>query len=122
MLVVNKVKIKTIKSRVEFTRLIKKGSWIYVNSWMVLNFEKKQVGDPRFGWTLPKYVGAAVVRNRIKRWCREIAREVMRGNNICAVDINIVLRKRSKEFYKSMKYETFKAELQPALQKIIKPV
>jgi len=33
------------------------------------------VGDPRLGFAVPKAVGNAVVRNRIKRQLREIVRE-----------------------------------------------
>ena len=35
----------------------------------------EQVGEPRLGFAVPKAVGSAVVRNRIKRQLREIARE-----------------------------------------------
>ena len=35
----------------------------------------ESVGDPRLGFAVPKAVGNAVVRNRIKRQLREIVRE-----------------------------------------------
>ncbi len=90
---------------------------------MVLNFNKNEYNHPRFGWTLPRYVGKAVIRNRIKRWCREISRDVINdvhGGNLSFVDINIVLKRQSRNFYKSIKYDEFKKILQPTLQKIIK--
>jgi ribonuclease P protein component len=37
------------------------------------------VGDPRLGFAVPKSVGNAVVRNRIKRQLREIVREKLQG-------------------------------------------
>ena len=36
-------------------------------------------GDPRLGFAVPKAVGNAVVRNRIKRQLREIVRERLSG-------------------------------------------
>jgi ribonuclease P protein component len=39
-------------------------------------FEREEaVGDPRLGFAVPKSVGNAVVRNRIKRQLREIVRD-----------------------------------------------
>lgn len=112
--------IKTIKSRAEFVRLIKKGNRLCVNSWIILNFEQKDFGGIRFGWTLPKYVGLAVTRNRIKRWCREIVRDILRESpKELSLDINIVLKKQNREFYKSMTYDKFKKVLHSPLQRII---
>ena len=112
--------VKTIKSRADFVYLIKKGRRFSVNSWMVFNFEKKDLGGLRFGWTLPRYIGLAVTRNRIKRWCREIIRDVLKEvEEVPSLDINIVLRKQNRKFYKNMKYDSFKKVLQPHLQKLI---
>src|SRR5262249_48423870 len=38
-------------------------------------FPQDEPGDPRFGFSVPKAVGTAVVRNRIKRQLRELWRE-----------------------------------------------
>ena len=119
VLVVSK-KIETIKSRSRFLCLLKKGKRLHVSSWMVLNFQKNECGSPRFGWTLPRYIGGAVARNRIKRWLREVVRSVVRESSMpSSVDINIVLKKRDKDFYKSVKYDEFKRLLRPVLQELI---
>jgi ribonuclease P protein component len=39
----------------------------------------EQLGEPRLGFAVPKAVGNAVVRNRIKRQLREITRERLPG-------------------------------------------
>ena len=52
----------------------------------------EQVGEPRLGFAVPKTVGNAVVRNRIKRQLREIVRarlEAMPATN----DYVLVVRK-----------------------------
>jgi ribonuclease P protein component len=40
---------------------------------------EESVGDPRLGFAVPKAVGNAVVRNRIKRQLREIVRVKLQG-------------------------------------------
>lgn len=43
-------------------------------------YEREEpVGDPRLGFAVPKAVGPAVVRNRIKRQLRELVRERLEG-------------------------------------------
>jgi ribonuclease P protein component len=43
-------------------------------------FQREEaVGDPRLGFAVPKAVGNAVVRNRIKRQLREIVRAKLEG-------------------------------------------
>lgn len=43
-------------------------------------YEREEpVGDPRLGFAVPKAVGTAVVRNRIKRQLREIVRSRLEG-------------------------------------------
>jgi ribonuclease P protein component len=52
----------------------------------------EQVGEPRLGFAVPKAVGSAVVRNRIKRQLREIARERL-SEMPAANDYVLVVRK-----------------------------
>ena len=52
----------------------------------------EQVGEPRVGFAVPKAVGSAVVRNRIKRQLREIARERLASMPV-ANDYVLVVRK-----------------------------
>jgi len=43
-------------------------------------YEREEpVGDPRLGFAVPKAVGTAVVRNRIKRQLRELVQERLEG-------------------------------------------
>ena len=52
------------------------------------------------GWTIPAYVGTAVVRNRLKRWIREYLRTLSKGHP--AVDVNFILRRKSPEFFRKL--------------------
>jgi ribonuclease P protein component len=52
----------------------------------------EQVGEPRLGFAVPKAVGSAVVRNRIKRQLREIAHDRLTAMS-SANDYVLVVRK-----------------------------
>ena len=116
--------LQTLRSRREFVLLSKKGKRFRLDPWVILNFRSSEVtlGQPKFGWTIPKYVGVAVTRNRVRRWCREIARlavESVPEQECRAMEINVVLRKCAKDTYRNVKYDEFKNLLYPALQKVL---
>lgn len=55
----------------------------------------------RVGWTVPKFVGPAVVRNQLKRWGREFFRNIIDLDEL-SVDVNVYFRKkRMRTFIKS---------------------
>lgn len=61
----------------------------------------------RCGWTLPRQVGPAVVRNRLKRWSRVYFRNRLKEGAGAPADINLVFRKAEGDFYKKLSYERF---------------
>ena len=61
----------------------------------------------RCGWTLPRQVGNAVIRNRLKRWSRVFFRELDLSERLLPIDINLVFRRTEVGFYKKLDYETF---------------
>jgi len=72
----------------------------------------------RCGWTLPRYVGSAVVRNRLKRWSRVYFRTVLELKNTAPVDVNLVFRKTQDDFYKKLDYEQFSRSLDRGWQQL----
>jgi ribonuclease P protein component len=72
-----------------------------------MNFVESPAGCLRLGWTLPRQVGPAVVRNRLKRWSRVYFRECVKAGDIPPVDLNLVFRKTEGDFYKKLSYERF---------------
>ena len=63
----------TIKQNYEFRRLYSKGKSC-ANAYLVVYFRKNRAGRSRIGYTVSNKVGHAVVRNRIRRRLRQIAR------------------------------------------------
>lgn len=72
-----------------------------------MNFIENPVGRLRCGWTLPRQVGPAVTRNRLKRWSRVYFRERLKEGLSLPVDLNLVFRKTEGDFYKKLSYERF---------------
>lgn len=112
-----KNKLVTLNLKEDFSNLKKNGSTFRLVNWALLNYKKNIHTYSRFAWTLPSYLATAVIRNRLKRWCRVIARE---NKDLSNYDINIVFLRQKKDFYKNLNYETFSSELKKALQNIQK--
>jgi ribonuclease P protein component len=72
-----------------------------------MNYVESPAGRLRCGWTLPRQVGSAVIRNRLKRWSRVYFRERVKAGETPPVDLNLVFRKTEGDFYKNLSYERF---------------
>ena len=72
----------------------------------------------RCGWTLPRQVGPAVIRNRLKRWARVYFRNRLITGGGLPLDINLVFRKAEDEFYKKLDYERFALVLDKAWREL----
>lgn len=82
----------------------------------VLLVRPRDDGDPamRVGFTVTKKVGNAVVRNRMKRRLRALAREILPENGIAGADHVLIGRASGIE----RDYASLTAELKRALKKV----
>ena len=78
----------------------------------------EQVGDPRVGFAVPKAIGNAVVRNRMKRQLREIARERLTALP-SANDYVLVVRKGLPEASEANGHEWLVARVDEVLGKAV---
>lgn len=91
-------RLPTLKRRSEFLRTLRRGFRVPATEWLVLHV----VPAPEFrcGWTLPRAVGSAVVRNRLKRWLREWLRVQVNSMGASdsppAAEINFRFQERPK--------------------------
>jgi ribonuclease P protein component len=85
-------------------------------SGFILLLRERADGDPsvRFGLTVSRKVGGAVVRNRMKRRFRALARELLPESGIGGADVVLIGRPSGIE----RDYDLLRDELQKALRKV----
>ena len=113
-------KIHTLRRSSDFDFLKKKGRRVYPNSWLILNYLENREGKNRFGWTIPSKTGGSVIRNRLKRWCREYFR-IQSLHPSKHYDVNVIIRAKSDvNYFKRLKFQEFKEELDKAIKQSFK--
>ena len=66
-------KAARLTRRGEFLAVQERGRKLHSGAYLALALPN-ELGRPRIGVTVPKRIGTAVVRNRVKRWAREAFR------------------------------------------------
>jgi ribonuclease P protein component len=85
----------------------------------VLLVRDRKDADPamRVGFTVTKKIGGAVVRNRMKRRFRELAREIVRAKGLAGSDHVMIGRAKGVE----RDFGLLRTELEGALDSLHKP-
>ncbi len=112
-----------LKKRSDFKELSIGGKAIYGSNWIILKVKKNQHTSHQVGWTIPKYVGNAVLRNKFKRWLRDILERKGNLNNSALkdnYDLNFIFRKKPPEFFKDINYKIFEKVVLDAIHRIEK--
>lgn len=91
--------IFTLRKSRDFLRLKEQGKYFSINSWLAMKYMVRADEQLHLGWTIPAYVGTAVVRNRLKRWVREYLKTLKESPS---VDVNFILRRKSPEFFRKI--------------------
>ncbi len=107
----------TLKSRNDYLALKKSGKKIYTKVGLIFSFKPNCLGYSRLGWTVPKYAGNAVVRNKLKRYCRESARSSIDKLNALKLDVNIVFLNKGKDHYKNLRFNEIENAMDEFLYK-----
>lgn len=115
-----KTTLAKLTKRTEFLHVSKNGDRVYSGDYLIVNFVSNGLGNMRCGWTIPKYVGSAVTRNKMRRWCREFFREKLMSGWNPSLDLNIVMKRKEKNFFKGVDFNSFKGHLEKACRKIEK--
>jgi ribonuclease P protein component len=109
---------KPLKKRADFDKIKQTGRVLDISSWILVSYLKNDEQSLRVGWTLPSYVGTAVTRNRLKRWIREYLNNLPGENFKPPYDVNLVFRRRNKDFYKRLEHGVLDVELKKILARI----
>ena len=99
----------TLRRSSDFLKIRTQGKRITATQWLIVGYLPTQSEILRWGCTISGKVGNAVIRNRLKRWCREYFRHASTEGS--SADINLVFRPSANAaFYKEIdKTELFHA-------------
>ena len=114
----NKRRSLSLTRRAEYLRLKERGRSFHVNHWLLVNYEATDRGQFRNGWTIPTYVGNAVVRNRLRRWGREFVRR-WRADAALSADVNLVFKRRDKAHYRALTHADVDQALGLMVRKLV---
>lgn len=103
----------SLKRANDFQALKNQGNFTHVNHWLAISYQQNSEGTMRWGWTISKKVGNAVVRNRLRRWGREFVRGIEND-----VDINFIFKQKGKNFYKELTHDEFKVSFKKVFERI----
>jgi ribonuclease P protein component len=81
-----------LKTTQQFRDVYNNGKKIFDSLFLVFVLTR-QTGSVRFGFTITKQIGSAVIRNRIKRQLREVV-NALSGGFTGSADIVIIVRKK----------------------------
>lgn len=126
-----RVRLSVLTKRSDYLRTFRFGRKFRPSDWVVLNVYRKKRSregdelDFRCGWTCPKTVGSAVVRNRLKRWSRIWFRQKMKESlatrvGLPEVDLNLGFRAMPDDFYRRLRYADFAKVLDEGWAQILK--
>jgi ribonuclease P protein component len=115
--VANKSRFRSLTRTSDFQQLKLKGHRFQVTPWMLVNANSTTLDLIRCGWTIPRQVGPAVIRNRFKRWGREYLRAWSKRNQL-SLDVNVIFKRRDKEFYKAIRHGEFDEALEKMVGKL----
>lgn len=88
-----------------------------MSGWLLVNLQVTSGGEIRLGWTIPKQVGTAVVRNRLRRWGREYLRK-WSVDQTKSLDMNLVFKRQKQGFYESIGHEEFDGVMDKLVAKL----
>jgi ribonuclease P protein component len=100
-----------LRKRADFVALQNASSKQTVKGFLIV-WQNNDRDAPRLGITASKKIGCAVIRNRIKRFTREVFRH--RRSLLPQVDINVIARRESA----SMDFCSVQRELEKAFSRI----
>lgn len=99
-------RLEVLTRRSDFLRTFRSGQKVRPSDWMIFNYCPSE--SFRAGWTCPKAVGAAPIRNRMKRWTREWLRlrlkdAASKGVETPNIDLNVGFRAMPDDFFRKLK-------------------
>lgn len=97
-------KINIVKNNIEFNNIISTGD-VFKNKYFVVYLDKNIKDKYRFGISIPKKIGKAVVRNKLKRQIKSIIDnniEILLKKDYVIIARNMILDLKYKDIEKNL--------------------
>lgn len=91
----------------DFSLLREQGRKMASSRWLVVIYNPNQVGYLRYAFSISRKVGSAVLRNKLRRWGRELIRKQVREGKDWAVDVHFIFRPMPDSFYSKLSLAEF---------------
>lgn len=85
---------------------MKEGKRLFVSDWLAVNWRLNAHNETKVGWTVPGYVGTAVVRNRLKRWLKEYLAKKW-NPKLNGLEVHFLFKRYKPSFYKNLDHDQF---------------
>jgi ribonuclease P protein component len=82
-----------------------------------VNLQKTESKQVRCGWTIPRQIGPAVLRNRFRRWGREYFRK-WSAETEYSLDINMIFKRKEAGFYRAVDHKEFDGAMEKLVVKL----
>lgn len=117
----SQLQFKSIKKTFEFDAIYNSGKKIKLSSWLLIivtnhtmtqNQKLSDVIETFYGVTASRKVGKAVLRNKLKRWVRNTAKEGLWPKKLYGKKTVFIFRPQTAGFYDKITYSDFKLALE----------
>lgn len=111
-------RLRVLTKRSDFLKTFRSGRKVRPAEWMIFNFANSESFG--CGWTCPKAVGGAPMRNKLKRWTREWLRAKAKApEDLPQVDLNIGFRGMPADFYMRLKRSDFDQSMERGWKQLL---
>ncbi len=117
----SKKTFKSLYKSSDYLFLKKQGKRLTPAPWVTFYYLINESKEIRAGWTASRFIGNAVIRNKMKRWSREYFRSLVQNRDIkIGIDINVVFKSTQKDLFKKISHQEFIQVFDQFFKRIIK--
>ena len=104
---------RSLTRQSDFSRLREQGHKVASSRWLTVISNPNQAGYLQYAFSIPRKVGSAVRRNKLRRWGREIIRKQIREGKDWPVDVHFIIRPMPDGFFTKLTLEDFSRVARP---------